>query len=281
MSSSRRRFIQTAIAVPALAGLGITAFPAFAANTMVNPHIRFRLGVASFTFRNFDRARAIQMTNRAGLVPICLNRIHLPMDATDEECAAAAEETRGAGLDFYAGGVVSMNNPAEVTNAFRYARATGIGTIVANPQPAQLSLVEEKVKETGIYIAIHNHLTGPYPTPEAIMEHVGALDKRIGICVDVGHVVRNGADIVRSIHNCKERIYDIHLKDVTEASHQGRECVCGHGVLDIPGCLQALIDIGYDRVVAFEYEVNAADPMPGLMESLGYTRGVLRMIGKA
>ena len=277
MNSSRRRFIQTAVAVPALAGLGLAPSRSFSAN-VAESKIKFRLGVASFTFRGFDRAGAIQMTNRAGLEAFCINRVHLPMDSTDEERAAAAEETRGASLDLYACGVVPMNNPAEVANAFRYARTIGVDTIVASPQLAQLPLVEEKVKETGIYVAIHNHVTGPYPTPEAVMEHVGALDKRIGICVDVGHVVRNGADLVRSIHNCKERIYDIHLKDVTEASRQGRECVCGHGVLDIPGCLQALIDIDYDRVVAFEYEVNATDPMPGLMESLGYTRGVLRMI---
>jgi len=287
MNSSRRRFIQTAVAVPALAGLGITAAPVLVGNTVANTastdtvasNLKFRLGLASFTFRSFDFTRAIQLTSRAGLVPICINRIHLPMDSIDEQRTVAAEATRQAGLDLYACGVVPMSGLAEVTNAFQYARAIGAETIVANPHPALLPFVEENVKETGIYIAIHNHFTGPYPTLDAIMEHVGSLDKRIGICIDTGHLVRNGVDLVKSIHGYKERIYDIHLKDVTEASHQGRECVCGHGVLDIPGCLQALIDIGFDRVVAFEYEVNAADPMPGLMESVGYVRGVLRMIG--
>ena len=293
MNSSRRRFIQTAVAVPAFAGLGMTAVPAvpaFAADgaestdiansaDAANGNVRFRLGLASFTFRSFDFTRAVQLTRRAGLVPICINRIHLPMDSVEGQRAATAEATRSAGLDLYACGVVPMNSPADVVNAFQYARAIGAETIVAMPRPELLPLVETHVKETGKYIAIHNHLTGSYPTLDAIMELVGSLDKRIGICVDVGHLVRNGVDLVKSIHDCKERIYDIHLKDVTEASHQGRECVCGHGVLDIPGCLQALIDIGYDRVAAFEYEVNAGDPMPGLMESVGYVRGVLRMIG--
>jgi len=48
--------------------------------------------------------------------------------------------------------------------------------------------------------------------------------------------------------------------------------------MDIPSHLQALIDIGYDRVASFEYEADANDPLPGLMESVGYVRGVLRMI---
>jgi len=52
----------------------------------------------------------------------------------------------------------------------------------------------------------------------------------------------------------------------------------GINPMDIPSHLQALIDIGYDRVASFEYEADANDPLPGLMESVGYVRGVLRMI---
>ena len=282
MNPLRRRFIQTAVAIPALASLmtgGLTPLRSFAAETTEN-NVKFRLGVASYSFRNFDRARTLQMTRRAGLEAICFKDMHLPMDSTDEQCAAAAEEVKATGLDLYACGVVYMRRPEDVTNAFRYAQAAGMGTIVAAPQPALLPLVEEKVKETGIYIAIHNHGPGDgtYPTPEAIMEKVGSLDRRIGICIDTGHTARVGANVVKSIHDYKERIHDVHLKDITAETHQGRECICGRGAMDIPSHLQALIDIGYDRVASFEYEADANDPLPGLMESVGYVRGVLRMI---
>lgn len=280
MNPSRRRFIRTAIAVPAFAGLGLSVSPSLAADP-TESKVKFRLGVASYTFRSFDRAKTLQMTRRAGLDAICFKDMHLAMNSTNEQCAAAAEETKKAGLDLYACGVVYMRNPEEVTNAFRYAKAAGMATIVAAPQPALLPLVEEKVKETGIYIAIHNHGPGDdtYPTPEAIMEKVGSLDKRIGICVDVGHTARIGGDVIQSIRDYKERIHDIHLKDETAATTQGQTCICGRGVLDLPGYLQALIDIGYDRVASFEYEADGNDPLPGLMESVGYIRGVLRMIG--
>ena len=290
MNLSRRRWIQTAVAVPAFASLltgGLTPSRSFAAEAMESADaeeskVKFRLGVASYSFRNFDRARTLQMTRRAGLEAICFKDMHLPMNSTDEQCAAAAEESQGAGLDLYSCGVVYMNNPEEVTNAFRYAKAAGMGTIVAAPRPNLLPLVEEKVKETGIYIAIHNHGPGDnaYPTPEAIMDRVGSLDQRIGICNDVGHTARVGADVVKSLIDYKDRTFDIHFKDVTAATPQGRECICGRGVLDIPGYLQALIDIGYDRVVSFEYEADANDPLPGLAESVGYVRGVLRMIDR-
>jgi len=283
MNSSRRRFIQTAVAVPALATLltgGVTPSRSLAANDAAESNVKFRLGVASYSFRNFDRARTLQMTRRAGLDAICFKDMHLPMNATDEQCAAAAAEAKQAGLDLYSCGVVYMNSPEDVTNAFRYAKAAGMTTIVAAPRPNLLPLVDEKVKETGIYIAIHNHGPGDntYPTPEAIMERVGSLDKRIGICNDVGHTARVGADVVKSIRDYKDRTYDLHFKDVTAATPQGRECICGRGVLDLPAYLQALIDIGYDRVVSFEYEADANDPLPGLSECVGYVRGVLRML---
>jgi len=280
MIFSRRHFLQTTAAVPALTGLGITAFSSAVAQTAVGIKPKFRLGIASYTFRNFDRAQTIAMTRRAGLEAICFKDMHLPMDSTPEQCAAAAEECKEAGLDLYACGVIYMRNAEEVTNAFRYAQAAGMGTIVAVPQPNLLPLVEEKVKETGIYIAIHNHGPGDnlYPTPEAVMERVGSLDKRIGCCIDVGHTARIGADVVKSIHDYKERIHDVHFGDVTEATPQGRGCICGRGVLDLPGYLKAFLDIGYDRVVSFEYEAEGNDPLPGLMESVGYVRGVLRMI---
>ena len=278
MNTSRRRFIHTAVAAPVLAGLSITTANTFAAE---NDKIKFRFGVASYSFRNFDRAKTLAMTQRAGLEAICFKDMHLPMDSTNEQCAAAAEEAKATGLDLYACGVVYMRSPEDVTNAFRYAKAAGMGTIVGVPQLALLPLVEEKVKETGIYVAIHNHGPGDnlYPTPEVVMEKVGSLDKRIGCCIDVGHTARIGADVVKSIHDYKGRVHDVHFNDVTVKTPQGKACICGRGVLDIPSYLQALINIGYDRVVSFEYELEANDPLPGLMESVGYVRGVLRMIG--
>ena len=280
MNQSRRHFFQTAVAVPALAGLGIASFPFTAAQSADNNKPKFRLGVASYTFRNFDRAKTIEMTRRAGFDTICFKDMHLQMNSTNEQCADAAEECKKAGLNLYACGVVTMRNAEDVNNAFRYAKAAGMTTIVGVPQPEVLALVEEKVKETGICVAVHNHGPGDklYATPELIMEKIGSLDKRIGLCIDVGHTARIGADVVKSIRDYNDRILDVHIKDETEATPTGKTCICGRGVLDLPGYLAALIEVGFNRVVSFEYEADASDPLPGLMESAGYVRGLLQMM---
>ena len=49
----------------------------------------------------------------------------------------------------------------------------------------------------------------------------------------------------------------------------------GRGVIDFPELFKTLIDIGYQGQVGLEYEINAKDPLPGMIESMAYMRGVL------
>jgi sugar phosphate isomerase/epimerase len=279
-TTSRRRFLQTtglATAAFTLSGsLASQAGKAEAAEK-TDEKVPFDLGMASYTLRKFDRAEALKMTQRAGLEKICFKSFHLPMGATDEECAAAAEQCDEMGLDLYGGGVIKMSKPEEVENAFRYAKAAGMRVIVGVPYPDVLPLVEKKVDETDICVAIHNHGPGDkmYPTPEAAVEKVKQYDPRIGLCIDIGHTVRIGADPVEAILKYRDRVHDMHLKDVTKAAPDGRTIICGRGVIDLPAVIGALLEINFDKVASFEYEAEAEDPLPGLMESVGYIRGIL------
>jgi len=84
---------------------------------------------------------------------------------------------------------------------------------------------------------------------------------------------------VETTRQCADRILDVHLKDITEASAAGRAFPAGRGVIDLPGFLQALIDVGFSGIASFEYEADPTDPLPGLAESVGYVRGILAVIG--
>jgi sugar phosphate isomerase/epimerase len=240
----------------------------------------FELGLASYTLRKFPLDKTLAMTRRVGLKYICLKSFHLPLEAKPEEIASAAAKVKAAGIVLYGCGVVSMNKPADVEQAFDYAKAAGMKTIVAAPKPDLLPLVEKKVREHGIQVAIHNHGPGDktYPTPQSIYEKVCELDKRIGICIDIGHTLRIGADPVESTRKYADRILDIHMKDVSAASPQGQTVEVGRGVIDIPAFLRALRDIKYCGIVSFEHEKDENDPLAGLAESVGYVRGVLAVV---
>jgi inosose dehydratase len=240
----------------------------------------FELGLASYTLREFGLEDTLIMTKRLGLKYIALKSMHLPLDSSAEQIRKVVEKIKRAGLKLYGGSVIYMNKESEVHRAFDYAKAAGMEIIVGVPKPELLSLVNEKVQQYDIKVAVHNH--GPtdrvYPTPESAYERIKDLDERIGLCNDIGHTMRAGVDPSVSAERFAQRLLDVHMKDVTAANADGRAIEVGRGVIDIPRFLRTLKKIGYRGIVSFEYEKDAKDPLAGLAESVGYVRGVLAAI---
>ncbi len=277
-SVTRRQFVCVAGAAAAASAI---SFPASSrAGESAAKKVPFELGLASYTTRKFTLEQSIEMAVRLDLKNICLKSFHLPMDSSAEACAAAAKKCKDAGLNLYGGGVITMKNEEQVNQAFDYAKAAGMSVIVGVPYPEILPLVDRKVKEYNIKVAIHNHGPGDkmYPTPESAIERVKDLDKRIGLCIDIGHTVRIGADPVVDVQRFADRLHDLHIKDVSKAAKDGYTLEIGRGVIDMPAFLKALIGTGYSGVASFEYEKDGDDPLPGLAESVGYVRGVLASI---
>jgi sugar phosphate isomerase/epimerase len=175
-----------------------------------------------------------------------------------------------------------MKNEAEVKNAFRYAKAAGMKMIIGVPNHDLLPLVEKYVKENDIKLAIHNHGPGDevYPTPATVYDKIANLDKRIGLCIDIGHVVRLGMNPIEAITKYGHRMYDMHLKDVDGIVAKSESIQIGRGVIDMPKLMKALKDINYQGVMSIEYEKDADNAEGGLAESVGYVRGILDMMDR-
>jgi sugar phosphate isomerase/epimerase len=170
-----------------------------------------------------------------------------------------------------------MSKESEVDQAFDYAKAAGMEMIVGVPNPELLPLVERKVKQYDLKLAIHNH--GPtdkvYPSPQSAFERIRGLDRRIGLCIDVGHTQRCGIDPADAAERCFDRLLDVHIKDVTAPTAEGETLEAGRGVVDLPKFLAALRRLKYAGTVSLEYEKDEKDPLPGAAESIGYFRGIL------
>jgi inosose dehydratase len=284
---SRRAFVQGSMG--ALAGAVIMGRPGSGSGRIsLVEHVigaslspasaaKFELGLASYTFREFDLDSALVMAGRIGLVRIAMKSVHLPLESSEEEIRAAAAKIRAAGLVPYGCGVVYMTSEAEVDQAFAYARAAGMEVIIGVPGHELLGRAEQKVRETGIKLAVHNHGPGDllYPTPASILDRVKKMDPRIGLCLDIGHCQRSGIDPSEAAAACGPRLLDVHLKDVTASTKDGTAVEAGRGVIDLPRFLRTLAEMDYRGTAAFEYEKDGQDPLPGLAESVGYVRGVL------
>ena len=238
------------------------------------------LGLASYTFHKFSLDEAIAMAKRLGLKNIALKSMHLPLDSSAQEIKAATDKIKKAGLKLYGAGVVYMKTPEEVDQAFEYAKRAGMGVIIGVPAYDLLERVNQKVQEYDIKLAIHNHGPGDdvYASPTTAYEKVKNLDPRMGLCIDIGHTQRIGEDPSTLAEKYQDRLFDVHLKDVTTSTGDGVPLEMGRGVIDIPKFLRTLKKINYDGVVAFEYEKDSDDPLAGLAESVGYVRGILKMV---
>ena len=136
------------------------------------------------------------------------------------------------------------------------------------------------VKKYDINLAIHNH--GPtdkrYPTPDSVYEKIKNMDKRVGLCFDIGHTVRAGVNPSESVTKCFDRLMDVHIKDESEPTEKGNTVEIGRGIIDIPAFLKTLIKLDYKGTVAFEFEKDEKDPLPGIAESVGFVHGVLSVL---
>jgi inosose dehydratase len=237
----------------------------------------FEMGLASYTTRAFTLDQTIAMAQRVKLGHISLKSFHLPLDASENDCKAAADKIRAGGIDFYSAGVIYMNKKEEVDQAFNYARACGLRMIIGVPAVELLAYTESMIKQYNIMLAIHNHGPGDlvYPAVPGIYEKIVNLDKRMGICMDIGHTVRLDRDPVSDLNKCFDRIFDIHIKDVDKRAAEGETLEIGRGVIGIPAFLKELKRLNYKGILSFEYEKDEKDPLPGLAESVGYVKGVL------
>jgi sugar phosphate isomerase/epimerase len=272
---SRRGLLRGAALLTASTVLPATSKSASAQSSSESP---IRLGIASYTFRKFDQAHLIEFMKELKTPYLNLKDVHLPMTPVDQ-IAPRAAQYRDAGLKLTAAGTIyfQKDDDEDIRSKFEYVKAAGIPVIVGSPTREVLPRVEKFVKQYDIRLAIHNH--GPedkqWPSPLDVLDAVKSMDPRIGCCIDVGHTMRTGTDVVEAIRKVGPRLYDIHMKDLAESKVKESQVAVGDGIMPVREIFAALVAMRYPGYVDLEYEIHEDDPMPGVIKSFAYMRGVL------
>ena len=220
------------------------------------------------------------MLKKLNVKSISIKEFHLKYSDSPDQIAAGAKEFRDAGFSIESGGNISLQKPAELKSMFEYAKNAGMGMMVCAPTHETLPAVEKLVKEYNIKAALHNH--GPedkhFPTPQSVLDAIKGMDPRMGLCMDIGHSTRAGADIVEWTSKAGNRLFDLHTKDLVKEGDKWVLVAVGDGTLPIVALFKALKKMNYQGGVHLEYEINAKDPYPGMERSLSYMRGVMAAI---
>jgi len=290
----RRRDFLTTVAAASLvphASVRAAAAPTAAAaagqsKPSTAPPELLKLGVASYSLRKFPFEQALEMAKQCDVRYINFKDVHIPRTDSPEAIKAARAKTEAAGFTIMGGGTITWqgkgdtweaSDEAQVRKDFEYAKLAGMPLIVAAPSFKALDTVEKVAKEFGIKVAIHNH--GPedkfFPSPYDVYKHIKGRDKIMGMCVDIGHTWRAGVDPTKAVLELRDRVYDLHVKDLRDLTNRDSQVIVGKGAIDFPALFRALVKIGYQGHVGLEYEIDVDSPLPGMLQSFAYMKGVL------
>ncbi len=265
--ADRRGFLRAAAA-----GLGLVTLPAWlrAADPKANPFAGFKLGVQSYTFRNFDTEPALKRIKDLGLHYAEFYQKHAPLEATPEQREAFLKLCKEYEVTPMAWGVQRFTRDHDANRkSFEFGKAVGIRMFSASPDPDSFDSLDKLCEEYKIAIGIHPH--GPvggdrldrWYSAEIILAAVKDHHPLIGACLDTGHLIRAAQlgkklDPAEQIRTMGKRNFGLHLKD--HDNERRTDVVYGKGVLDVPAVLKALRDVRFDGCISIEYEANPDEP---------------------
>jgi len=238
-----------------------------------------RVGVCSYSMRSLPAAESLQDAQRLGVRYLSLKDVHLPLTASADERRQFRQQAEQLGLSITSCGVIYMKNDEMVMRrALDYVRDMGASVAVVGVSHEMLPTLDKVIRDYDLKAAIHNH--GPndklFPSPLEVYDAVKSLDRRIGLCMDIGHTFRMHEDLVADVKKTRDRLYSMHFKDLDSGELKAKGVPVGTGVLPIIPLLRELVRSNYSGEVQLEYEVEPKDPVPGMAESFGFMRGVLQ-----
>ncbi|HEY1381883.1 MAG TPA: sugar phosphate isomerase/epimerase [Gemmataceae bacterium] len=239
------------------------------------------VGAQSYSFRDFPLERALKQYQTLGLKYGEFFSKHIPLDSTPAQIEAAKKLCQEYGVTPVAYGVQAFSrNTDKNRKNFELGKALGIRYLSADPDPDSFDSLDKLCDEYKIAIGIHPH--GPqgrgnnlkmhrWYSAEVILAAVKDHSPLIGTCIDTGHILRcvlldKKLDPAEQIRMMGKRNFGLHLKDFDDKKKE--EVIVGRGMLDVPGVVKALKDVGFQGYCNLEYELNPQDPTADMAEGL-------------
>tara|TARA_A100001391_G_scaffold31022_1_gene16606 strand:+ start:1361 stop:2200 length:840 start_codon:yes stop_codon:yes gene_type:complete len=273
-SFSRRQWLAATAATVAAATLPRPAWAAGAPQA--------KLGIQLYSLRGYNVNDALQHAADLGFDEVEFYSGMLPINSTPEQIAEIKKRVSDLGMSISAHGVNHFGGDAAANRKlFEFAKALGVPTITADPEPTAFDSLDDLVDEFDIRIAIHNH--GPSARYNQVVDVLKAIeghDERIGACADLGHYIRSGQEPVEVIRSLKGRLYGVHLKDFAEMKEHTKGVVLGQGHLDVEGVFVAMQDVGFpaNGALSLEYEEDPSNPLAEIRQCVTIANAAMEKV---
>lgn len=295
---NRRSFIESA----SLAMLAVgTPFAASAARqSRCCGKVLFKFGMAGFSCHRLSVDQTLDLMQRLDLHYLCIKDFHLPFKSTDAQIAEFKRKCADHGVVGYGLGPVYMDKKDQARATFEFAKRVGVKTVVGVPfERRDVDGKKQRVEsrslceflsglcaEYDMFYAIHNH--GPdmprlFPTGEASFNMIKDLDRRMGLCLDIGHDYRSGSNPADSIRRFHTRIFDMHVKNI-RLKPKYHAVPMARGEMDLWEVVRTLVEVGYTGCCSLEYESFPGKGVkPGIKENdvaecVGYFKALMKAV---
>jgi sugar phosphate isomerase/epimerase len=245
----------------------------------------WRIGVQAWSFNRFSFYEAVDKAAELGVD--CIEAFPGQKLSPDEPGESfhhgmspekrrqVLDKLEKSGIDLVNYGVVGLPPDEEkCREVFDFAKAMGIETIVSEPVPEALDLIDQLCNEYGIRVALHNHpKPSRYWDPQAVLDAVKDRSPMMGACADTGHWMRSGIRPVEALRLLSGRVVTFHLKDLNEFGEiKAHDVPWGAGKADIKAVLKEMANQEYRGVFAVEYEHNWEDSMEEIGKCVSFFR---------
>ena len=268
----------------------------------------WQMAIHAYTFRKFSIFECIDKTAALGLKYMSLSgSVSLDgkssvstIDLSDKDAEAIKQAAAAKGLKLVNIGVVKLPpNEAESRKVYEFAKKMGIDTLVAEPEPAALDLVEKLCKEYNIKVAFHNHpKPSRYWNPDTVLEAVKGRTPLMGSCADTGHWLRSGLDPLECLKKLEGRVICLHFKDLVPEEPKAQEQAAtknkkkseskamhdvpwGTGVGNVKAQMAELKRQGFRGAFCVEYEYHWENSMPEVAECVKFFNATCAELAKA
>jgi sugar phosphate isomerase/epimerase len=252
------------------------------ANSDSADKLGWELAVHSYTFRKFSIFEAIDKTAALGLHYMSISGT-VSLDGTnpittvnlsEKDQQAIKDRLKADGITKLVNmGVVQLPpDEAKSRKVFEFAKNMGIDTLVAEPEPAALDIVEKLCKEYNIKVAIHDHPKGHsiYWNHDFVLAAIKGRTPLMGACADVGHWMRSGLDPLECLKKLDGHVICLHFKDLNEMGMNAHDVPWGTGVGQTKALMEELKRQNFHGAFCVEYEYHWETSQPEIAQCVQF-----------
>jgi sugar phosphate isomerase/epimerase len=233
------------------------------------------IGVGTFSYHTISMDAMIVQLNKLGIREIEMSRgeFMLMKPPTEEMCRSAREKFDGAGIRCTSYYTATIKDERDVEYAVRYGKILGAHNISGDATGPILRTIDERFTKEGLTFGIHNHWFPQkfaYESVKDVLHGINGLTPTVGSTLDLGQIAACGHDPVDAVKRLAPYLKVVHLKDVAGAGAE-HNVLLGQGIAKIPECMQELKKIGFQGLVAIEFE-KEGDSNEDMRREVAYAR---------